>query len=220
MSVKERLKEFISFKKISDRQFSLSIGASGGYVNSISKSIQPDKIHSISVNYPELNTEWLLTGIGAMLKEIPAGVASVEYISPSQIQDIGGGVPVYDIDFTCGFEFRDFQDDLIIGSINLPIIKKDAKIVRATGDSMQGVIANGDMIAVREIKSWSYFEYGRIYGIVTPEYRFMKYVKKHQKDDAMIILRSSNGSYDDIDLPKSEIKRVFLVENILHITTF
>jgi transcriptional regulator with XRE-family HTH domain len=69
MSVKERLKKFVEYKGISDRQFSLSIGLSAGYINSISKSIQPDKISRISAQYPELNTNWLITGEGEMLKE-------------------------------------------------------------------------------------------------------------------------------------------------------
>lgn len=68
MSVKERLIEYIKFKRISARKFSISIGVSPGYVNSISKSIQPDKLNRITVQYPDLNPEWLLTGEGEMLK--------------------------------------------------------------------------------------------------------------------------------------------------------
>lgn len=68
MTVKERLIEYIKFKRISARKFSISIGVSPGYVNSISKSIQPDKLSSITAQYPDLNPEWLLTGEGEMLK--------------------------------------------------------------------------------------------------------------------------------------------------------
>ncbi len=39
-----------------------------GYVNNIRVSIQPDKITSIALHFPELNTGWLLTGEGEMLK--------------------------------------------------------------------------------------------------------------------------------------------------------
>ena len=68
MTVKERLKEFIDFKKISDRAFCASIGGvSFNYVNSIRKSIQPDKLKRITDVYPELNTRWLMTGDGEML---------------------------------------------------------------------------------------------------------------------------------------------------------
>ena len=62
MAVKERLREFIKFKKISERSFCREIGVSTSYVNSIRTSIQPDKMKSITEKYPELNPMWLLTG--------------------------------------------------------------------------------------------------------------------------------------------------------------
>lgn len=67
-AVKQRLKEFIEYKKISVRQFCIEIGVSPAFVSNIVKSIQPDKIDSISKHFPELNTGWLLTGEGEMLK--------------------------------------------------------------------------------------------------------------------------------------------------------
>lgn len=71
MSVKERLKQFIEYKGISQRQFERSIGASNAYVKNIRSSIAPEKLTIITSVYPELNTVWLLTGNGEMLaKEI------------------------------------------------------------------------------------------------------------------------------------------------------
>lgn len=67
MSVKERLKEYLIYKNLSMRKFSQTIGVSPSYVNNINKSIQPDKINSITIHYPDLNTGWLLTGEGSML---------------------------------------------------------------------------------------------------------------------------------------------------------
>lgn len=67
MSVKERLKEYLVYKNLSMRKFSQTIGVSSSYVNNINKSIQPDKINSITIHYPDLNTGWLLTGEGTML---------------------------------------------------------------------------------------------------------------------------------------------------------
>lgn len=67
MGTKERLKEFIKYKRLSDREFCTSIGVSFSYINSIRKSIQPDKMKKISALYPELNTLWLLMGEGNML---------------------------------------------------------------------------------------------------------------------------------------------------------
>ena len=68
MSVKERLIEFIKFKKLSKSEFCRIIGVSNAYVSSIVTSIQPDKIERITLNFPELNIGWVLTGDGEMLK--------------------------------------------------------------------------------------------------------------------------------------------------------
>jgi hypothetical protein len=67
MCVKERLRAFIKYKGISERAFCNTIGVSFSYVNSIRKSIQPEKMKSITVEYPELNPVWLITGDGEML---------------------------------------------------------------------------------------------------------------------------------------------------------
>lgn len=68
MPVKERLKEFIKLKNISDRRFCTTVGLSHTYINNIRRTISPEKVQQIKVHYPELNIEWLLTGEGEMLK--------------------------------------------------------------------------------------------------------------------------------------------------------
>lgn len=130
------------------------------------------------------------------------------------------GALIYDIDATCGFDGRDieFVDEKVVGSIDAPEINPESKIIFATGDSMLPLITSGDRIVIRRIESWDYFNYGQVYLIITNEYRFIKRVRKHPKDEEnLILLRSENPEYDDIDLPKKEIIHLFIVENILAI---
>lgn len=68
MTVKERLKKYLSYKGVNDRTFCLLIGVSTSYINSMRVSIQPDKILSIAEHFPDLNMGWLMTGEGEMLK--------------------------------------------------------------------------------------------------------------------------------------------------------
>lgn len=68
MTVKERLLTFISYKRLSQKRFEESAGMANGYVNNIRRSISPDKLKSIGMAFPELNTGWLITGEGDMLK--------------------------------------------------------------------------------------------------------------------------------------------------------
>ena len=79
MTVKDRLKRFIEYKKISIRSFERDCGLSYGYVNNIRVSIQPDKVTNIATHFPELNTGWLLTGEGEMLRN-----DSISQITPQE----------------------------------------------------------------------------------------------------------------------------------------
>ena len=68
MTVKERLKLYLKQKNINASEFGRTIGVSNAYISSIVQSIPPDKLQRITLNYPDLNTGWLLTGEGEMLK--------------------------------------------------------------------------------------------------------------------------------------------------------
>lgn len=68
-NIKERLFQYIEFKGISARRFSLECGFSANYATNISKGIPEDKMNTISVHFPDLNPAWLMTGEGEMLKD-------------------------------------------------------------------------------------------------------------------------------------------------------
>ena len=69
-TVKERLIAFISYLGMSKNAFENACGLSTRYVSNISASVSPDKLKRISLKFPELNVEWLLTGQGEMLRKI------------------------------------------------------------------------------------------------------------------------------------------------------
>ena len=234
-TVKERLIEFIGSQGLTKSDFCKSINVSPAFVSNIAKSIQPDKVERIKVAYPNLNTGWLLTGEGSMLKDSVVDYQNVaksnpnepnfQYgarsgvvtITPDQIKKEAHGTPVYDIDAVCGFDSRSFQDERVIGYVDLPGIRRDSHIVTASGDSMEPRILNGDKIVVREVIDRDYLFWGQIYLVLTPDYRLLKYVRKHPEKKDCIILRSENPEYEDIELPKDKIVKLFVVENILSV---
>lgn len=67
-TVKERLISFIEYMGINKHSFEKTCGFSTGFVSNMRVSLQPSKIMSIANNFPNLNTGWLLTGDGEMLK--------------------------------------------------------------------------------------------------------------------------------------------------------
>ncbi len=67
----DRIKEFIDYKGLSVRKFEEMTGFSNGSFASQfknNKTIGVDKVENILNVFPEINTEWLLTGVGEMLK--------------------------------------------------------------------------------------------------------------------------------------------------------
>lgn len=68
-NVKERLIKYVQYKKMSKSEFCRAINVSNAFITSIRESIQPDKIKSIALNFPDLNIVWLMTGSGEMLNQ-------------------------------------------------------------------------------------------------------------------------------------------------------
>ncbi|MEG1865836.1 MAG: S24 family peptidase [Bacteroides sp.] len=188
-------------------------------------SVEDYIIESVISKYNGVTKEWLLLGKRDSItkQEDPERQAKEISISNSDIKEGEYcGTLVYDIDGTCGKEGRDitFTYDDVIGCVNLPEIKKDSKIITASGDSMEPVIYSGDRVVIREIFDWNDIFYGQIYMILMDEYRMIKYIRKYEEDEnKYIILRSRNKEYDDMRFERSKIKRLFIIENILSVKT-
>ena len=192
--------------------------------------LNPDKKVGISKNmadkicskFPNIKKSYLLTGEGSIInEEDPERKEKEISISPSDIKEGEySGALVYNIDGTCGIAEREmaFTRDNIVGSVNLPEINKESKIIRANGDSMEPVIFDGDRVVIRQIFNFDEIFYGQIYLILLEEYRMIKYIRRYEPDEEnYVILRSRNKEYDDIKLHKSKIKKLFVVENILSV---
>ena len=220
MGLKDRLLQFIDYTCLEIAVFERSIGLSNGAVHKMGEGTRNSTIDKISVKYPDLNIVWLKTGVGNMLLSDERNEKTITVNQTAISPNNRKGALIYDIDATCGLNGRDieFTGEKVIGSIDAPEINPESKIIFATGDSMLPLIASGDRVVIRKIESWDYFNYGQVYLIITNEYRLIKRVRRHPKDaENLILLRSENPNYDDIDLPKREIIHLFIVENILSI---
>lgn len=123
-----------------------------------------------------------------------------------------GGTPYYDVDFCGGFDMvMNDQTYLPAGYINLPQYGKADSWANITGHSMEPLISNGDIIALRKIEDWqTYILYGEIYGIMTDEWRTVKRVRKARNPE-YILLEPINKEYDEQEIPKSIIRGVWQV---------
>lgn len=67
-TIKDRLILYIKHLGISIRKFEAECELANGYIKNIRQSITPDKLRKIALHNPDLNTGWLMTGEGEMLK--------------------------------------------------------------------------------------------------------------------------------------------------------
>lgn len=90
-----RIQRYLELKKISQRQFGLSIGKSHAYLNNAIKqgsSPSIDILSKIVDVYPDLNIEYIITGKGNMVKEThllkePGGLHYQKELSIDEIVD-------------------------------------------------------------------------------------------------------------------------------------
>lgn len=120
------------------------------------------------------------------------------------------GVPIYDMDFTAGdvIQFTDFQEK-VIGYIDLVGFKKCIAFVKVKGNSMFPTFTAGDLVGLEPQHDISIIEYGQPFGIVTKSGQSLIKIIRKGKDNDNLILRSNNKEFDDIDLKKSEILRLY-----------
>ena len=163
-------------------------------------------IDTIDNKFPEVSRTWLLTGEGEMLKNDCQSEISVNHQ--------GKGVPYYDVDFIGGFDMVcNDQTPNPSCHINFPQYNSADFWVNVTGHSMEPEISHGDMVAIKELPEWNtHILFGEMYAIITTENRTIKYVRKSKQSDEFLRLIPVNlESFDEQDIPKSIILKVFKV---------
>lgn len=205
----ERIKTLMENFGVTQSEFAkrISIDASNFSKHLTGKLPVSDSLINRIVADLGVSKEWLCTGKGYMFRpsdnDAHSHIRTLTLPSEAIIPEARNGAKVYGLDVTAGNLARDrmFTEDLVIGSIDVPFINPDCSIVKVSGDSMKPVINNGDMIAIREIKNPQLIFWGQIYVILLEDYRMVKYIRKHDNPDR-VILRSENKEYDDIEIEK------------------
>ena len=163
-----------------------------------------------------VSKEWLLDGT-----DLPFGKTPVRVDGEVMASANGGGTPVYDVDVTAGVASGRnelFASENIVGWVNLPNMSPNCRIVRVSGDSMAPVINDGDFVAVREVSNPNQIYWGQIYVVQLDDFRLVKYLRRHS-DPNMVVLRSENPNYDDMDVRRSDIHEMLIVQHVLHLNT-
>ena len=170
-----------------------------------------------------VSKDWLLDGVDLPFGKAPARIdyPDAGKLVATGLSDTVTATPVYDVDATAGASSGRnelFSNENIVGWVNLPNMSPNCRIVRVSGDSMAPVIGDGDFIAVRELSNPNQIYWGQIYVVQLYDFRLVKYVRRHT-DPNMVVLRSENPNYDDMDVRRTDIHEMLLVQHVLHINS-
>lgn len=126
MSAKERLKEFLSYKKIGRNRFEDQIGVSTGYVSSKSMTITSDVIEKTKRMFPDLNLDWLIIGEGEMTTPVGVHVGNIK--NSTAVVNYGDGNEIANNRTSPTEELLQLQREYLD-----MLKKKDEQIDRLTG---------------------------------------------------------------------------------------
>lgn len=163
-TVKQRLIEYLNYKKIGQNKFEKMAGISNGYISNIKESIGTSILTKIFNASKDLNPDWLLYGEGEMLKTSPGGVpampppggeaAHVVLLLPVSAQ--GGSLN----DFVLSVREDDCE------KVISPVRGVDFAM-QVTGDSMAPEYPNGSRIFIKRINEKAFIEWGKTYVLDT-----------------------------------------------------
>ena len=152
-----------------------------------------------------VNNNYVLTGEGSMFTDKPDNkrdnTAGAIYSNDT--------IPYYDIEISAGpITFYQDYKEMPSQKIEIPFIKDVDLAMPVYGDSMYPKIKNGDIVLLKEVDK-GLIMYGEIYLVITNDYRVLKYVRKHQSIDSVVLL-SENDRFDPVEITKDEIIHIFL----------
>lgn len=207
MSTKERFVEYLRKKGIGQTAFEESAGLSRGAIAK-KTGFSADSIEKIAFACPDLNINWLVTGIGDMI----INASSVITNAPTTDKDIR----ILDIRVCAGQGIGfDGEENKVIGYVNIPEFAGCYGIT-VFGDSMYDMYMSGDTIFIREILDKRNIDNGQPYVIITKEDRLLKMIHIDYKHKKVIL-----SSYNNIANPDGKRKypdmEIDLDNDVLHL---
>lgn len=201
MNVKNRLLEFVAYTGLSKRKFQEKINVSNSYIQNISEGIGADVMNRISIQFPELNISWLLTGEGDMLN----------YSHKQEFLNYSNTRPRIPYDATAGTLTDTVEGITEFQCEQVPVISVFPKYdftIRIVGRSMEPEFFAGDEVACLKVNENSFLQWGRVHVLDTTQ---GVVIKRIYDNGEYIICKSFNPEYPDFSIPKEDIRSYNLV---------
>lgn len=204
-TVKSRLIAFIAYLGIGQGKFEKNCGLANAYVANIRESVTPKKLQQISQHYPELNTGWLLTGEGEMLKSGQGGVQKeVPARNPQEVCLLPVSAQAGSLnDFVASVKKEECE------KIISPIYDVDFAIT-VSGDSMAPEYPNGSIIFIKRINERAFINWGNVYLLDTCNGIIVKKVFPTE-EAAVLQCVSINSNYPPFTVNMADIYGIYRV---------
>lgn len=224
MTTKQRLISFLAYLKISQGKFEKKVGLSTGFVNNVGDSIRTASLDKIKSVYPELNTAWLLTGVGDMLDSEKNSL----FLNSLRRKENEESFDKKDIEYTKGFTTYLLPMSAMGGTLTgfaapgamlqnceaiiSPIEDVDFAIT-VYGDSMEPEYPSGSRILIKKINPNIFIDWGKTYVLDTANGVIVKELHQCKGKEGYVKCHSVNPDpkFSDFDVPLSEVYGVYRV---------
>lgn len=200
-TVKSRLLAYLKAKRISQMEFTRSLGVSPTYIGAMRKGIPAPKMKLIAELYPDLNRDWLLYGEGEMLLE-PASGAMPRRGSAYETLLIPGEA--------CAGSLQMWSEGVMAADcrrISVPIPGVDLAIP-IKGDSMEPRFHEGSTLLLKRINDKAFIPWGHTLVLDTENGVVVKNIYPGSEADGEephVVAKSFNVNYPPFKVPYSSI---------------
>lgn len=221
-NILDRIQQIAENEQLTVTALERKIGASKGVLSGAmlrKTDIQSKWIQRIVENYPLYNTDWLLTGKGAMMK----AEVNILHNPPYRSKHSDDNIPLYSIDAAANLKTI-FENRLqnIVGQISIPNLPICDGAIKVRGDSMYPILKSGDIVLYKETHHLDSIIYGEMYLIdftLNGDYHLaVKYLKR-SKNKNHVQLISYNPHHDPLDIPLSGIRAIALIKASIRFNT-
>ena len=152
-----------------------------------------------------LNTGWLLTGEGEMLRTATDDSAA----------DKQKALPLIPFEALAGYLSTDNEGVRLEDCERYVIPEFDRRgaefIIRVSGSSMYPKYSNGDLLGCKKIENILFFQWGKIYVLDTSQGALVKRVYEHENKDFVMLVSDNKDVYPPFPIPKSDICSLSIV---------
>lgn len=241
-TIKENILYFLDKQDITKSSFyeKTGISASNFKGNGLKSEIGGDKIAKILSLYPEINADWLITGIEPMIKkrayfENDKTIDTIyddqsiptEFRLRTDNDQEKQLIPLYDIQATAGIVslFNNLTVQKPIDHISIPNLPKCDGAIYVSGDSMYPLLKSGDIIMYKKVNnSIDNIFWGEMYLVSlttedNDEFIMVKWIHKSDIGEDWIKLVSENRHHQPKDMHLKNIKALALIKASIRVNS-